>query len=76
MATHCTTGVPEFPTLYGTAADASDTTQTKGGKAIFVRIGEPANLKFTSFAEKYAYLRGKSACSDGTIPFPCRGSED
>jgi hypothetical protein len=57
----------------GGALDASETAATRGGVAQYAQLG-PSKRTFSSFAEKYAYLRGKAACSNGTITFPCCSS--
>jgi hypothetical protein len=60
-------------TLPGGALNASETSAVRSGIAQYVRLGD-GNRTFLSFAEKYAYLRGKAACSDGAITFPCCSS--
>jgi hypothetical protein len=50
-------------TLVGTAKDASNTTEIKHGKAVYVSKKDDTILKFKSFSEKYAYMRGKFACT-------------
>ncbi len=59
------------PNNPGGALDASETTAVRGGIAEHVHRGSPCNITFTSYEEKYRYLRGKAACSQGTIKFPC-----
>jgi hypothetical protein len=55
------------------SAGCSETTATRAGTALFLSKGEPtenAPLRFSSYAEKYAYYRGKAHC----IPissYPC-----
>jgi hypothetical protein len=50
---------------------ASDTSQIKKSKAVYVdKDGQEAPpLRFSSYAEKYAYMRGKASCSGSS--FPC-----
>ncbi len=61
-------------TLIGTALDASENTAFRGGKAVYAQLGALSvaaggtiTPKFSTYAEKYAYYRGKAAC---TQPFP------
>ncbi len=56
----------------GGATDASETSATRAGVAEYsTRASVTCNVTFSSYAERYRYLRGKAACSNGTIPFPC-----
>lgn len=65
-------------TQAGTALDASETTARRAAVRIYQAVGEPittspANcqtpkLNFKSFAEKYAYYRGRGACRCGADP--------
>lgn len=60
-------------TITGTASDSSEKTQIKQGLAFFVSKGVPTAdtpLRFSSYAEKYAYYRGKAACVNGST-YPC-----
>jgi hypothetical protein len=54
----------------GTADNSSKNTEIHNGKAIFVSKGNGPNLQFKSYAEKYAYYRGKSTCEGGPA-YPC-----
>jgi hypothetical protein len=54
-------------TQAGTSLDASETTERRAAVRIYQAVGEPAstatpNIQFKSFAEKYAYFRGRYAC--------------
>ncbi len=53
----------------GGALDASERTETKQGTAVYVSKAGETPLRFTSYAEKYAYMRGKSNCTGSS--FPC-----
>ena len=58
--------------LTGSALDASETSETKKGRAVYTYVASKpdcASYKFKSFAEKYAFIRGKAACA-GT-PMAC-----
>ncbi len=59
-------------TLTGTANDASDKTETRAATAIYVSSG-PVRSTFTSYAEKYAYFRGKANCT--STNFPCAANQ-
>ena len=51
----------EPKTITGTALDANETTELKGEKAVYVSLGTPTTYK--SYAERYAYLKGKASCT-------------
>ena len=57
--------------LYGIggAQDASQKTETKQGTAVYVSKAGESPLRFSSYAEKYAYMRGKANCTGSS--FPC-----
>ncbi len=46
----------------GGSLDSSQTTETKQGLAVYVSKAGESNIKFKSYAEKYAYLKGKAVC--------------
>jgi hypothetical protein len=57
----------------GNSASCAETTAVKAGTALFVSKGGPsasAPLTFKSYAEKYAYYRGKAHCVEGSS-YPC-----
>ncbi len=57
----------------GNSASSAETTAVKAGTALFVSKGEPTAsvpLTFKSYAEKYAYYRGKANCAVGSS-YPC-----
>lgn len=47
----------------GGALDSSQTTEKKEGLAVYESRKNETNIKFKSYAEKYAYLRGKAVCA-------------
>lgn len=51
----------EPKTLTGSAVDANEGTALKGEKAVYVSLGTPTTYK--SYAERYAYLKGKANCT-------------
>lgn len=64
----CTSSTPG--SLAG-AADASKTTEQLSNKAVYSAVQSTkgnAPLRFSSYAERAAYYRGKVACNGGT---PC-----
>jgi hypothetical protein len=61
--------VPKAITHKG-GRDASETAAVRGGVSEYVHFGA-GKKTFSTYAERYAYLRGKAACSGGTITFPC-----
>ncbi len=52
----------------GGSLDSSQTTETKQGLAVYVSKAAETNMKFKSYAEKYAYLRGKAVCDPCPAP--------
>ncbi len=57
----------EPKTLTGTALDANETTAAKGDKAVYVSLGAPTPATYTSYAERYAYLKGRASCTGTCI---------
>ncbi len=57
------TDVPKTTTP-GTALDASETVEKKGNQAIYQSI---AVSRFATFAEKYAWIKGRAACTGSTL---------
>ncbi len=59
-------GCDEVPktTTPGTAFDASETVAKKGNQAFYQSI---AISRVTTFAEKYAWLKGRAACNGTTL---------
>lgn len=53
----------------GGALNSSEKTQTRQGIAIYEDKKTETNLKFTSYTEKYAYMKGKTVCA------PCPSEE-
>ncbi len=53
----------------GGAKDASETTASRGGVAEYAYRGNACT--FSTYADRYRYLRGKAACNPATITFPC-----
>jgi hypothetical protein len=61
------------PHFIGKSAGSSDTTAERAGTALYVSKGDPSAstpLRFSSYAEKYAYYRGKAHCVEGSA-YPC-----
>ena len=55
------------------SASASETASTRAGTVVFVSKGVPDEnkpLRFASYAEKYAYYRGKANCIPSSS-YPC-----
>ena len=69
MSSGCT---PVAATLTGSATNASENTETRAGAAIYVSLGASRST-FSTYAEKYAYLRGKANCT--TTNLPCAGNQ-
>lgn len=69
MSSGCT---PVAATLTGSASDASDKTETRAGTAVYVSLGA-GRTTFSTYAEKYAYLRGKANCTSTNLP--CAGNQ-
>jgi len=57
----------EPKTITGSALDANETTAVKGDKAVYVSMGGSAAV-FKSYAERYAYLKGKAQCTGACLP--------
>lgn len=51
----------------GTGTDASETADNKAYKAVYVSLGSSATV-FKSYAERYAYLKGKAICTQSSTP--------
>ena len=47
--------------------NASETTEKKADKTLFTFIGTPATPQFMSFAEKYAWVKGRAACNESNL---------
>ncbi len=52
----------------GGSLDSSQTTETRQGLAVYESKKNEQNIKFKSYAEKYAYLRGKAVCDPCPAP--------
>lgn len=53
----------------GGAEDSSQRTEIKQGTAVYISKVAQTPLRFSSYAEKYAYMRGKATCTGSS--FPC-----
>lgn len=49
------------------SSDASDTTTKKADKTIYTFVGTPANPQFLTYADKYAWIKGRAACNDTNV---------